>query len=133
MTASACSSASMLAWYAGIRDEERLSQLAETAAAMLDAAAYGMPSWDPRAEGYDAKRLYWRGPAWAIMNHMIAQGMREQGEDGLAKRIADAQGRLFAGAGFREYYDPQTGAGLGGGAFSWTAAIFLLWDSEELF
>ncbi|MBF2735526.1 MAG: hypothetical protein ISN26_05560 [Betaproteobacteria bacterium AqS2] len=131
LTAAACSNASMLAWYAGIRDEEKMARLAATAAALLDEAPCGMPSWDPRAAGYDAKR-YWRGPAWAIMNHMIAQGMREQGEEELARRLAQAQGRLYA-AGFREYYEPRSGAGLGGGAFSWTAAVFLLWDSEELF
>jgi hypothetical protein len=29
--------------------------------------------------------------------------------------------------GFCEYFDPLTGDGLGGGHFSWTAAIALYW------
>jgi len=35
--------------------------------------------------------------------------------------------RLMASAGFCEYYDPITGEGLGGGAFSWAAAAGLAW------
>ncbi len=57
---------------------------------------------------------------------MIARGFERQGHADLASRLDAALAQAIDRAGFAEYFDPETGEGLGGGAFSWTAAIRLL-------
>jgi mannosylglycerate hydrolase len=47
--------------------------------------------------------------------------------------VRSATAALVRGGGFNEYFDPVTGAGIGGGSFSWTAAIALLLDAEGRF
>lgn len=124
------SHASMLAWYAGLAGSERKEQMAKAAWGMLEGVKYGMPSWKAGTEGFEPKR-YFRGPVWAIMNHMIAKGMREQGENELADRIKSDAMSLIAEHGFKEYYDPVTGEGSGGDSFSWTAAMALAWQDGK--
>ena len=41
------------------------------------------------------------------------------------ERIRQGVLRLVSEQGFREYYDPITGTGLGGKNFSWTAALVI--------
>jgi hypothetical protein len=83
-----------------------------------------VPSHDPADPRFDAKR-YWRGPAWLIVNYMIADGLSAGGETAIAERIRAASIRLIAESGFAEYYDPLTGEPCGGGRFTWTAAMAL--------
>ena len=59
------------------------------------------------------------------MNYMIVSGLRAVGKLDLADRIASDTLALVGRSGFRECFDPMDGAGLGGDAFSWTAAIHL--------
>ncbi len=92
--------------------------------------SYLVPSTSPFAPGFDAAR-YWRGPVWLVVNRLIADGLAAYGQEGLASRIRlDAQ-RLATAGGLREYYDPRSGAGLGGADFSWSAAIWLSWLSPS--
>jgi hypothetical protein len=56
---------------------------------------------------------------------MIADGLRAAGETGTAERIAASSLSLIRESGFAEYYDPLTGKPLGGGRFTWTAAMVL--------
>ena len=121
-------SAALLAWYAGLREPGREKQLLATLHALFDAATYALPSFDPRHVKFDAKR-YWRGPVWAIVNWMVARGLREAGHHAEAARLRDDTRRLIEGAGFYEYFDPQDGSGAGGPDFTWTAAIWLAWAS----
>jgi alpha,alpha-trehalase len=51
--------------------------------------------------------------------------LRECGHTALADRVRASSQALFDSTGFHEYYDPLTGAGLGGTSFSWPAAIWL--------
>jgi glycogen debranching enzyme len=83
-----------------------------------------VPSHDPRDPRFDVRR-YWRGPVWLVCNYLIAGGLRGAGETGLARQIVDHSLALIAQSGFAEYYDPNDGAPLGGGRFSWTAAMVL--------
>jgi alpha,alpha-trehalase len=80
----------------------------------------------PDSPEFDQRR-YWRGPVWAIVNWMLGDGLARHGHAGLADRLRRDTRRLIEHAGFCEYYDPLTGEGLGGGAFSWTAAVGLAW------
>ena len=83
-----------------------------------------MPSHDPADPRFDAKR-YWRGPAWLVVNYMIADGLTASGETEVAARITGSSLDLIEESGFAEYYDPLTGEPLGGGRFTWTAAMVL--------
>ena len=90
--------------------------VAVAAAEVVDDAAFGgafgpaathrdEPTFDPHA--------YWRGPAWPQLTYLLWVAAGRRGEDALATDLA---GRLVAGAersGFAEYWDPDTGRGLG--------------------
>lgn len=109
-----------LSWYAGIDSRTQ----ARTLAAWLDDARYGVASTRVGAPTFEAQR-YWRGPVWQHMNLLFEAGLRECGETALAERVRASSLALFDASGFHEYYDPLTGAGLGGTTFSWTAASWL--------
>jgi glycogen debranching enzyme len=76
---------------------------------------------DPR---FQVQR-YWRGPVWLVVNYMITDGLARAGLDGPARAITQASLDLIRTSGFAEYYDPRSGAPLGGGRFTWTAAMVL--------
>ncbi len=84
-----------------------------------------LPSVPRFSPAFDAKR-YWRGPVWAIINWYLIEGLRRNGETALAARIEAGMVAAMERAGFAEYFDPLTGEGCGGLAFSWTAAAYLL-------
>ncbi len=122
------SAASFLPLYAGVlaHKEELLTTLREFA----EKVRYLVPSFDPRDEHFDHIR-YWRGPAWAMINFMIANGLRDIGEYEWAERIRSDTRELIRNGGFAEYFSPIDGRGCGGGTFSWTAAIWLAWELDE--
>lgn len=88
-----------------------------------------VPSAPRDAPGFDSAR-YWRGPVWAVVNWLIAEGLRRHGETELATQVRADTRAAIEGAGFCEYFDPLSRAGLGGDGFSWTAAIYLLLAEE---
>jgi hypothetical protein len=57
---------------------------------------------------------------------MIAEGLACHRQDALAARLRRATAMVITRGGFAEYFDPMTGAPLGGDAFSWTASIALV-------
>jgi glycogen debranching enzyme len=85
----------------------------------------GLPSTAPSSPAFEPKR-YWRGPVWAVVNWLIAKGLRANGLDDLARSLERGTVAAIERAGFCEYFDPTTGEGLGGGSFSWTAASYLV-------
>ena len=85
---------------------------------------FRVASHPPQAAEFDAKR-YWRGPVWLVVNYMIADGLARAGQADASARITTSSLDLIRENGFAEYYDPQTGAPLGGGRFTWTAAMVL--------
>jgi hypothetical protein len=116
------SNASALCWYAGIDNPQARPAIQR----MLEAAEYGLASYDPEGEGFEPLR-YWRGPTWPIMNYLVGSGMEEMGVDDLAARIRTDTTRLMQMNGFAEYYDPHVGTPAGGDSFTWTAAVWLGW------
>ena len=111
----------------------RAEVLARTIEARAKAARYIVPSHDPADPRFDAAR-YWRGPVWLVVNYMIADGLVRAGEAATAESITRSSLELIRESGFAEYYDPLTGEALGGGRFTWTAAMvleFLAGSSRE--
>lgn len=124
------SAGTLLPLYGGGVRPERARLLADTLKRWSDNVRYLVPSFDPYEAQFDAVR-YWRGPVWAIVNWMIAAGLRDAGMVDLAEAVRRDTRRLIENAGFYESFDPLTGRGCGGGDFSWTAAMWLAWASPN--
>lgn len=119
------SNAAFLCWYAGVDSAVMLEHFH----AVNSEVDFGVPSLDPRDLRFDSKR-YWRGPVWAIMNMLIANGMDSMGiAEGAELRESTAQ--LIANYGFAEYFDPLDGSPAGGQNFTWTAAVWLGWATPN--
>lgn len=102
----------------------RAHEIARTIERWAKAARFIVPSHDPLDPRFEAKR-YWRGPAWLVMNYMIADGLTATGETAVADHITRSSLELITQSGFAEYYDPITGEPCGGGRFTWTAAMVI--------
>jgi hypothetical protein len=102
----------------------RAKQVARTIERQAEKLRFIVASHDPADPRFEPKR-YWRGPAWLVMNYMIADGLRSVGETAVADHIVRASLELITQSGFAEYYDPVTGEACGGGRFTWTAAMVI--------
>lgn len=106
-------------------DDGQRSALTAEIERWLDGMVVGVPSAPRFSPAFEPKR-YWRGPVWAVINWLIADGLRLNGAEDLARRIEQVTVQAIENAGFCEYFDPTTGEGLGGDTFSWTAAAYLV-------
>ncbi|MEM7442015.1 MAG: trehalase family glycosidase [Pseudomonadota bacterium] len=113
-----------LPFFAGIDDMAHRAALADRLRELLSRVRFFIPSHDPSDPRFDGLR-YWRGPAWFVVNYLIVDGLSRAGEVDLAKRITESSLELAERGDLSEYYDPHTGRGLGGGEFTWTAAMVL--------
>lgn len=121
----ASTSAGLLPLFAGLPTAAQAAALAAELESWLALVPHPVPSTSPADARFEPRR-YWRGPAWAVVNYMIAEGFARYGRAELAERIRAATLSLMQERGFAEYFDPASGTGLGGDSFSWTAAIGLL-------
>ena len=69
---------------------------------------------------------YWRGPVWINTMWFIVQGLQRLGKTELASRYAEKAKALVNSEGFREYYHPLSGEGLGAPDFSWSTLALTL-------
>jgi hypothetical protein len=122
----AATSAGFLPVWAGVADAGRVAAMTRTLERWTRMVRHLVPSTSPEDTRFEPKR-YWRGPVWAIIDWMIAQGFAESGAIDTSQRIKDDTAAMISSAGFCEYFDPLSGDGLGGGDFSWTAAVALTW------
>src|SRR5690606_6697820 len=74
----------------------------------------------PEADGY------WRGPIWAPSTFILEAGLRRSGRPELADDVRSRFRRLCERHGFAENFDALTGSGLRDRAYTWTAAVYLL-------
>ncbi|MBO9433398.1 hypothetical protein J7394_04230 [Ruegeria sp. R13_0] len=124
--AESVSNASYLCWYAGIESQQMLDRLKT----VLTTVPHPIPSYDHKSPKFDERR-YWRGPTWAFMNMLTGFGLKDMGHGVEAEALRLKTGRLIAGQGFAEYYDPITGSPAGGNSFTWTAAVWLHWAGRN--
>lgn len=73
------------------------------------------PSFDPLG--------FWRGPTWISVNWFVYKGLLNYGFTDIAKQIQQTSRELIQKSGFREYYNPITGEGLGAHNFTWGTLI----------
>ncbi len=74
--------------------------------------------------GYEPR--YWRGPRWDNISEMLRPYTSCSGN------LRDKGLGLALDNGFREYTNPETGKGLGGRDFGWTAAVIRIGAEERL-
>ena len=90
---------------------------------------YGISTTARNEPEWQAQR-YWRGPAWPILNWVLAQGFRRYGYEPIYQKIKQDTLALIEKTGFYEYYDPRDGSGCGSIDFSWPAALWLIFKRE---
>jgi hypothetical protein len=114
--------------FAGIPDEDRAKRTVDTLEnvgfGLSDETVTPIPSYDMRGFGFDPER-YWRGPVWINIDWFLMHGLKRYGYDKHAERLRQTIVDLCSDEGFREYFDPETGAGQGSVLFSWTAALLI--------
>ncbi|GAB3970649.1 hypothetical protein V1634_22560 [Plantactinospora veratri] len=100
------------------------SLVAELESARFGADPLPVPSYDRSAVDFDPFR-YWRGPVWFNINWLLRAGLRTHRRDDLADILRRGLLGLARRSGYYEYFHPDSGAGIGSPAFSWTAALTL--------
>lgn len=113
---------------------QHVADLCTKLALWLDLAPFGVCSMDPQDSRFDGQR-YWRGPSWLIVNFLLITGLVQCEQTYLAQSVMQASLKCIEKSGCSEYYHPITGAALGGGTFTWTAAMvieFLNMDASSV-
>ena len=113
--------------FAGIPTPQRARQLAESLMASMvpiDGIGRVVASVAPGDVNFDPA-LYWRGPAWPMINWVVHAGLRRYGFIDEAAEIRRALLELVRREGFWEHYNATTGRGQGTEQVSWTAALVL--------
>lgn len=72
--------------------------------------------------GFDRWRA-WRGPSWMNTAWLLLPHTAILGHEPAARRVADRLATAVLRAGFREYYDPRHGRGLGARGFGWSTLV----------
>jgi hypothetical protein len=110
--------------FAGTASPTRANHLRDLLRAKDFASPYPVPSVPTTSPHFEPMR-YWRGPTWLSPNWFIIKGLERYGFTKDAAELRAKTLDLVSNAGFREYYNPLTGAGLGAHTFSWSAALTL--------
>jgi alpha,alpha-trehalase len=83
---------------------------------------YPIPT-SPTSSPSFAPDEYWRGNTWTPVNYLVYLGLRRYGYTDLASQLAEKTIALARLSGYREFYHPITGQGLGAQSQSWLALI----------
>jgi hypothetical protein len=80
------------------------------------------PAYDPR--------MYWRGVAWPNLNYLLWLAMRRWRRFDDAAALARRTRTAAVRSGWAEYWDPETGTGLGAVPQSWTGLVVAMAPDE---
>ncbi|MFZ1662840.1 MAG: hypothetical protein WAT77_12855 [Paracoccaceae bacterium] len=101
---------------------------------MQKLAAEFLTPWGPATEAptspYYESDGYWRGPIWAPTTALIWDGLRSQGNHGLAQEVARRFCTLCETSGMAENFDALSGVGQRDRAFAWTSAVYLMLSAD---
>ncbi len=78
------------------------------------------PSFRPTDTGFPLRR-YWRGPSWPFTTRFAVDGLLRAGRADEARDLAGRTAALVLREGFREYFDPFSGRGIGARSFGVSA------------
>jgi putative isomerase len=73
---------------------------------------------------------YWRGPIWAPVTMLLAEGLDAAGEHALARKLREDFCRMAQLNGMYENFDAITGAGLRDPAYTWTSSVYLIFAHQ---
>jgi glycogen debranching enzyme len=93
--------------------------------------AHGLATEPVSSPQYDADG-YWRGPIWAPSTAIVEDGLRRSGFEAMADVVSARFRELCEHSGFAENFDAGTGAGLRDRAYTWTAAVYLLFAAAHV-
>lgn len=82
-----------------------------------------VPASDPRFLPGNPRGFIWRGPTWINTNWFLCHALRQHGYTEVADTIVARSHDAIEKSGYREYYHPYTGAGLGARDFGWSTLI----------
>lgn len=88
----------------------------------VPSTAASEPAFRPGRRGRLFPR-YWRGPTWLFATIPILIGLQRLGYRRTAHDLVERTVELVSRAGFREYYNPRTGEGLGARGFATSAIV----------
>lgn len=86
-----------------------------------------VPSVATDESSYDPEG-FWRGPIWMAVNWFVYKGLKKYKFDEMAKQVYKSSLNLIEKSGFREYYHPQTGQGLGARDFTWGGLVLDMYE-----
>jgi glycogen debranching enzyme len=78
------------------------------------------PTGVHRAEPSFAPQTYWRGPAWPQLTYLSWRAARWAGDGSTAASLQNSLASAARTSRFSEYWDPDTGVGLGAAPQSWS-------------
>lgn len=110
--------------YAGILSKEEAEHLVRAHLFNGDKflSKYMLPTVSMSEHTFDPDG-FWRGPVWSAVNWFVFRGLLDYGYVDEARRLLEDTASLIELSGFREYYNPHTGAGLGAENFTWGTLI----------
>lgn len=88
-------------------------------------APYGPANVARTSAAYDPGS-YWRGPAWPQLSYLLWLALNRHGETARATELARTTRAAAVGSGWAEYWNPETGAGLGAAPQSWTGIVLAM-------
>lgn len=89
------------------------------------------PSFSLRDTGRIHQRRYWRGPTWVNTAWLCWLGLVRLGYEQQADQLAERVAAAVAREGLREYYEPQSGSGMGARDFAWSALVLEMLESDR--
>jgi glycogen debranching enzyme len=97
---------------------------------LLNPHEYGLPfpvpsvaADEPSFAPDEPRGFIWRGPSWLNTNWFLVRGLRMHGYQEAADHIAARTVELVRRSGFRECYNPLTGAGQQSRDFGWSTLV----------
>jgi glycogen debranching enzyme len=97
------------------------------------AAPYPLPSValnDPAFSREESLYL-WRGPSWVFLNWFLHGILIKYGQRDAAENLTKTVLNLIEKSGFREYYEPFTGQGMGAKDFTWAGLVIDMIRTES--
>jgi glycogen debranching enzyme len=97
--------------------------------ALADPSEYGAP-FGPcgvhRDETVFAPDIYWRGPTWPQLSYLCWLAARRETDPMMATQLAQQTVAGALASGLAEYWNPDTGRGLGAIPQSWTGLALVI-------